>query len=133
LRLPRHRAVREERLAESQSDQDRRGAAVAHRAGPGAAGMSITDVAIDISQPWARRHLRAIELAYGRAAAWARYGDDIRAFYAQPWHALAGLAVANARWLARTVGIATPSRLASELTVTATDPTERLVELCRAV
>jgi len=96
-------------------------------------GMSITDVAIDISQPWARRHLRAIELAYGRAAAWARYGDDIRAFYAQPWHALAGLAVANARWLARTVGIATPSRLASELTVTATDPTERLVELCRAV
>jgi len=96
-------------------------------------GMSIKDVPIDTSQPWARRHLRAIELAYGRAAGWNRHADGIRAFYTQPWRELAGLAVANARWLACTVGIATPSRLASELTVTATDPTERLVELCRAV
>ena len=96
-------------------------------------GTSIADVTIDTSQPWARRHLRAIELAYGRAAGWARHGDSVRAFYAEPWRELATLAVANARWLANAVGIATPSRLASELAVTATDPTERLVELCRAV
>src|SRR5262249_14301981 len=99
----------------------------------GGVGMGIGEVAIDTGQPWARRHLRAIELAYGRAAGWARQEAGIRAFYAEPWQELATLAVANACWLAGAVGIATPSRLASELTVTATDPTERLVELCRAV
>ena len=96
-------------------------------------GTAIADVAIDTAQPWARRHLRAIELAYRRAAGWAGYGEDLRAFYSRPWGELAALAVANACWLASALGIATPSRLASELTVTATDPTERLVEICRAV
>jgi len=96
-------------------------------------GTAIADVAIDTGQPWARRHLRAIELAYGRAAGWVGYGEHLRAFYSRPWGELAALAVANARWLASALGIATPSRLASELTVTATDPTERLVEICRAV
>src|SRR5262249_55996601 len=98
----------------------------------GGVGMGIGEVAIDTGQPWARRHLRAIELAYGRAAGWARHEDGIRAFYAEPWQELATLAVANACWLAGAVGIATPSRLASELTVTATDPTGKLVEACRA-
>jgi len=96
-------------------------------------GMSIAEVTIDADQPWARRHLRALELAYGRAASWGRHAESVRAFYAEPWRELGALAVANARWLASAVGIVTPSRLASELEVTATDPTERLVELCRAV
>jgi len=96
-------------------------------------GTSIAEVAIDVDQPWARRHLRAIELAYARAAGWARHAESLRAFYAEPWRELAALAVANARWLASAVGIVTPSRLASELQVMATDPTERLVEVCHAV
>ena len=96
-------------------------------------GTSIAEVAIDADQPWARRHVRAIELAYGRAESWARHAESLRAFYTEPWRELVALAVANARWLANAVGIVTPSRLASELPVTATDPTERLVEVCRTV
>ena len=42
-------------------------------------------------------------------------------------------AVATADWLARKAGIATPARLASSLGVSAVDPTERLITLCRAV
>ena len=41
--------------------------------------------------------------------------------------------MATAQCLASAVGIATPTRLASALAITAADPTERLVALCRAV
>ena len=44
-----------------------------------------------------------------------------------------GRVAASAEWLARAVGIATPARLASTLPVSAADPSERLVALCRAV
>jgi hypothetical protein len=96
-------------------------------------GMAIAEVAIDTRQDWARRHLRAIEHAYARAAHFRRYAPALAALYAEPWARLAPLAVASARWLAGAVGIATPSRLASELGVTASHPTTRLVGLCRAV
>jgi hypothetical protein len=96
-------------------------------------GTTIAEVAIDARQDWARRHLRAIELAYARAP-WAdRYRPELRAFYERKWTALAPLAVASATWLAGAAGVQTPARLASELGVTVTDPTERLVALCRAV
>src|SRR2546428_11865995 len=47
-------------------------------------GTSIADVTIDTSQPWARRPLRPLELAYRRAAGGARHRDPVRALYAQP-------------------------------------------------
>jgi len=96
-------------------------------------GTPIADVAIDERQDWARRHLRAIELAYARAAWLPRHAGALRALYEQKWRTLAPLAVASATWLAAAVGIRTPARLASELDVTAADPTERLIALCRAV
>jgi len=96
-------------------------------------GTPLGAVTIDTAQPWARRHLRAIALAYGRTAGWRRWGEALAALYARPWTRLVPLAVATARWLADALGIRTPARLASELGVDAPDPTERLVALCRAV
>lgn len=96
-------------------------------------GMPITEVEIDTGQPWAVRHLRTIEHAYARAPGWARHAPALRALLERPWTRLAPLAVASAEWLARAAAITTPVRLASELGVTAPDPTERLVALCRAV
>jgi hypothetical protein len=95
-------------------------------------GMPITDVEIDTRQDWGRRHLRAIEHAYARAPHLARHASALAALYAQSWARLAPLALATARWLASAVGIATPTRVASELRVDATDPTGRLVALCQA-
>jgi hypothetical protein len=96
-------------------------------------GAPITDVAIDATQPWPRRHWRAIEQAYARAPFFPRYGERLASFYERKWSRLAPLAVASAEWLGRAVGITTPMRLASELGVTTTDPTGRLVALCRSV
>jgi hypothetical protein len=96
-------------------------------------GTPIAEVEIDTRQDWARRHLHAIEHAYAQASHFRRYAPALASFYAESWTRLAPLAMASARWLATAVGIATPSRAASELGVSATDPTARLVALCRAV
>ena len=96
-------------------------------------GTTIADVTIDTSQPWPRRHLAAVTHAYAMAPYFTRYRESLAEFYARPWTRLVPLAVASAEWLGRAVGIRTPVRLASELGVDATDPTLRLVELCRAV
>ena len=96
-------------------------------------GTPITDVEIDTRQDWARRHLYAIEHAYAHASHFRRHARALAAFYAESWVRLAPLALASARWLAAAVGIATPTRVASELGVSATDPTGRLVAICRAV
>lgn len=96
-------------------------------------GTPIGAVGVDAAQPWPERHLRAIEDAYARAPHLARHRDALRTLYAGAWPRLAPLAVATAEWLARSAGIATPARLASTLEVRASDPTERLIAICRAV
>ena len=99
-------------------------------------GTPIDAVGVDAAQPWRARHLLAIENAYARAPHLARHHAALRRLYATEWPRLAPLAVATAEWLARTMGIATPARLASALGVAATgpiDPTGRLIALCRAV
>ena len=97
---------------------------------------AIRDVGVDAAQPWAARHLRAIELAYARAPHFARYRDGLGAFYARAWDRLAPLAAASAEWLARALGVTTPVTLASALDLGPApvgDATARLVALCRAV
>ena len=96
-------------------------------------GTPIAEVVIDGSRAWPARHLRAIEQAYARAAWLPAYRADLAELYARPWTHLAPLATASALWLARSIGITTPVRLASELHVTSADATGRLVALCRAV
>ena len=96
-------------------------------------GTPIDAVGVDEAQPWRARHRRAIEDAYARAPHLPRHLDALRALFATEWPQLAPLAVATGEWLARTLGIATPARLASTLGVSATDPTERLIAICRTV
>jgi hypothetical protein len=98
-----------------------------------ALGTPIREVRIDRAQPWRLHHLRAIEHAYAGTPELARHRPALRELYARDWDRLVDVALASAGWLAREYGITTPVRLASELGVSATDPTGRLVALCRAV
>jgi hypothetical protein len=95
-------------------------------------GTPLAEVRLDAAQPWQKRHLRALELAYGRAPHFAAHRDGLAALYAARWERLAPLAAASAEWLARAAGIATPARPASTLAADDADPTARLVALCRA-
>ena len=96
-------------------------------------GTPIAEVAIDTTQPWRARHLRAIEHAYARAAHLASHQGSLRALLDLDWRLLARLAVASAEWLAKAVGITTPARLASTLAADDGDATGRLVAICKAV
>jgi len=96
-------------------------------------GTPIDAVGVDTAQPWRERHRRAIENAYARAPHLTSHHDALGRLYATVWERLAPVAVASAEWLARATGIATPARLASTLGVDATDATERLIAICRAV
>jgi hypothetical protein len=96
-------------------------------------GTRIVDVAVDGDQPWAARHWRAIEGAYGEAPYWTSRRATLASLYAEPWERLAPVAAASAEVLARAFGITTPVRPASSLAVDDDDPTGRLVALCRAL
>ena len=96
-------------------------------------GTRISDVAIDVEQPWPSRHLRVIEAAYGAAPYWSSTREALGRLYAEPWERLAPAAVASAEILARALGVTTPARLASTIPVDDCDPTGRLVALCQAV
>src|SRR5262245_39468874 len=99
-------------------------------------GTPIREVRIDSSQPWRDRHFAALESAYGGAPGWGRYRDELHALYEREWERLASVSAASAEWLARGLGIATPTCLASEIALpdgVQADATARLVGLCRAV
>jgi hypothetical protein len=58
--------------------------------------------------------------------------DRWRRIYKEPVSGLSELNVAVLRWLLDAYGITTPIRMASELTARE-EPTDRLIDLCRAV
>lgn len=96
-------------------------------------GTVIREVAIDTAQPWARKHCQAIRLNYARAPYFDRYFPPLEELLSRPWRSLAELNVAVTRSLATAFGISTQTVLASELPISSSDPTERLLSLCRAL
>ena len=94
--------------------------------------QSIAEVEIRESEPWRRKHLRALESNYGRASC---FGSEMHTFseaLSRPWAHLAELNVDLIRRLADRLGITTEIRSSSELSVRS-HPTWRLVDLCDAL
>lgn len=96
-------------------------------------GTPIQDVAIDAAQPWARKHAEALRANYARAPHFARYFGELDRLLGRPWRSLADLNVEVTRFLAGALGVSRTMLRASELPVVNTDPTGRLLDLCRAV
>src|SRR5438132_1511588 len=88
-------------------------------------GTAIHAVTVDTSQPWRARHFTLIENNYGAAPAWRQYRDELHAFYGREWDRLAPVAVASAEWLAGKLGVTTPTRLASEVSLPSRPPGPR--------
>ncbi|MBX3160598.1 MAG: WbqC family protein [Deltaproteobacteria bacterium] len=101
---------------------------------PGA-GPRIVDQRIDHDTQWQGRTRQQLAASYRRAPHVARYADDLRFVYTQPWRRLADLDLylidLGRRWL----GIRTPVARSSELLdheVTG-DPVDHLIAICRRV
>ena len=95
-------------------------------------GQRIKDVRINDRVEWRAKHLRALDMHYARSAYRTHVVRGLRALYKQSWERLSDLNVAVLRWLLREFGITTPLRLSSEMRLPE-EPTERLIEICRAV
>lgn len=95
-------------------------------------GQRIDDVLINPTVPWRTRHLRALDMHYARAPYRDRYLSALRDIYERPWTKLCDVNKTVIEWLLTAYGITTPVHCASEWTVRE-EPTDRLVDLCRAV
>jgi len=89
-------------------------------------------IRIDNTAPWRRKHARAIEQNYRKAAYFDDYWPAIREFYERDWELLCELNGAMLDYFMKALGITTPVRYASQLHVTG-EATERLVNLIKAV
>jgi hypothetical protein len=92
----------------------------------------IDRVAVNAGVDWARKHRHALSLQYGKAPHWEPAGPALVVLLERPWPRLCDLNVAVLDLLCEHLGIATPRRLASTLSARE-EPTDRLIDLCRAV
>ena len=92
----------------------------------------IDRVEINAKTDWQRKHAQALRQHYGRAPFWDPLGPELIGLLETPWTHLSKLNVAVADLLWRYLGIKTSCLLASSVS-TREDPTDRLIDLCRAV
>ena len=95
-------------------------------------GQRIDEVLINPTVTWKAQHLRALDMHYTRAPYRDQYLPQLRELYAASWTKLSPLNEATVRWLLKAYGITTPVHSASEYRARE-EPTDRLIDLCRAV
>ncbi len=92
----------------------------------------IEEVRVTDSANWRNKHWQALITNYAKAAFWKEHEGNVRALYDGEWERLSDVNRASIEWLRGAFGIATPMRWASELDAE-DEPTQRLIDLCRAV
>lgn len=93
----------------------------------------IQDVRVDSSTPWARKHLRSIELSYRRAPYFIPVFEVLAAVLSRPPVSLTEL---NSRLIVEVSGylrLNVPLVSASSLGIDTVDRNQRLVEVCKKV
>ncbi|MGA1794622.1 MAG: WbqC family protein [bacterium] len=93
----------------------------------------ISEVRIDNATPWGEKHWKTLVTNYSRAPYFDAYADFFHDTYTREWELLADLNIHIIRFLMGVCGLKTRTIRASELDVDNTDPTGRLVAICRAV
>jgi len=92
--------------------------------------QTVAEVEVSETEPWRRKHQRALESNYGKAVYFADEMPLLAAVLDRPWTLLAPLNVELIRRLAARLGIDADIRLGSEIEARE-HPTLRLVDLCR--
>ena len=92
--------------------------------------QKISEVEINDTIPWRRKHWRTISLAYGKTPHFAAHAPFFEDLYGRPWTHLAPLNEAIIRYLLGAFGIDRPVHRSSEWPVTGAK-TDLLVSLCR--
>lgn len=80
-------------------------------------GQQISEVTIEKSNPWRRKHWGTLEQYYKRAPYWKTYRDELAEIYMQAWESLLDLNVAIINFLRGKLGISTEIVMASQIPV----------------
>jgi hypothetical protein len=76
---------------------------------------TISDIEIDNSLPWARKHWKTLQISYQRAPHFSRYADFFEDVYLRRrWSKLIDLNGAMLAWFLDTLGLKVPVRSAAE-------------------
>jgi len=94
-------------------------------------GTPINRVPVVYDRPWCRKMLATMEQSYGRSPGYDRYAGELAEILGRTWGNIAELNRATVAWLASCLGVATETLAASELPEFSTNPTQRLVDICR--
>lgn len=92
----------------------------------------IDRVEINSRTDWQRKHCQALRLHYGKAPHWEPFGPELLGLLEKPWTRLAELNVSVTELICRHLALKTTRLLASSLPAR-DEPTDRLIDLCRAV
>ena len=92
--------------------------------------QSILEVQIDNRANWARKHLQALMVHYGKAPHFSDHLPFFQEVYAGRWESLCELSIYLIQYLAVAIGIRAKVARSSEGQFSE-EPTERLIEICR--
>ncbi len=92
----------------------------------------ISDVEVDNSSDWAKKHLASLEKCYNRAPFFKEHRQFLEEIYTTHWKKLADLNIKLTWYLLEQFKITTPVKLESNIGTTSLS-TERIIELCLAL
>jgi len=90
----------------------------------------ISDVCVDNSQDWRRRHWRALCVNYAKAPYFKQYSGFFEETYKREWVKLVDLNIHIIRYILEALGIDTPIYFESNLGIKTTN-TARIIEICK--
>ncbi len=92
----------------------------------------ISQVAIDADQGWERKHMKAINQAYGKTKFYTDHKNWFECFYQTRWTQLAPMLRESTSYLLDVIGIKTQRIFSSDLNVTG-EKSELILNICRHV
>jgi len=92
----------------------------------------ISEIAIDNSQPWRKKHWGTVRSNYSRAIYWSRYSEQLEELYTRRYEKLIDVLMPFIDFFRSELQITTPALLSSEIPVVGVG-NEKLVNICKYV
>jgi len=96
-------------------------------------GDTIRQARVAADVPWRRKLRHTVEMNYRKAPFYDRYAPPLFALVDRAWDSLADINEATVRWLLDVFELHRDLRVASAMPPFSSDPTGRLIEICRHV
>ncbi|NWG87658.1 MAG: WbqC family protein [Hydrogenophilaceae bacterium] len=93
---------------------------------------TISDLEINNSEPWARKHWKSLQVAYAKAPYFKRYADYFQDIYARRWERLVDLNETMLKGFLDILGIPVPVRSAGEWQFQG-EKSDLVLDMCRQV